>query len=93
MTNSELLDRLNYLDLFESLDEDESNTIDIEEFKSFVCKIQGENSAAVKQLEGMLQTSAGKYKELELEEFITICNNLGINADGSYRFGSNATYV
>jgi len=93
MTNSELLDRLNYLDLFENLDKDQSNSIDIKEFRSFVCKSQGENSAAIKQLEDMLRTSTGKYKELELEEFVVICNNLGINSDGSYRFGNNASYI
>ena len=89
----ELSERLKYLDLFERLDTDRSNSVDINEFRSFIEKTQGSNSTALKQLEDMLQTNSGKYRELILEEFVTICNNLGINPDGTHRFGSNASYV
>jgi mRNA-degrading endonuclease RelE of RelBE toxin-antitoxin system len=79
----ELSERLKYLDLFERLDTDRSNSVDINEFRSFIEKTQGSNSTALKQLEDMLQTNSGKYRELILEEFVTICNNLGINPDGT----------
>eukprot|EP00942_MAST-04A_sp_MAST-4A-sp1_P013058 g13058.t1 len=79
----ELSERLKYLDLFERLDTDRSNSVDINEFRSFIEKTQGSNSTALKQLEDMLRTNSGKYKELILEEFVTICNNLGINPDGT----------
>lgn len=72
-----------YEKLFNILDVDKSHSISIEEFRAYTKRSQGINSKAMRQLEAILKTSSGSYKELMFGEFAQVCMRLGISPDGT----------
>ena len=67
--------------MFTILDTDKSNTISIEEFEHTE-RTQRINRKAIRQLEAILKTSGGSYKELMFVEFAQVCMRLDISPEG-----------